>query len=61
MEVTKTSSHASSQSSVNRLTNGLLLTLVVGRQLKAIRALIAQAVLAEVDAVVDGRVDALCT
>ena len=41
-------------------TNGLLVTLAIGRQLKAIRALIAEAILAEVDAVVDVRVDASC-
>ena len=37
-----------------------LLALVVVRQPEAKRALIAEAVLVEVDAVVDSRVDALC-
>ena len=43
------------------LTDTNFLALVVGRQAEAKRALIADAVLAEVDAVVDVGVDAFCT
>ena len=44
-----------------RLTDANFLALVVGSQFKAIRTLIAQAVLAKMDTVVDVGVDALCT
>ena len=43
------------------LTNTNFLALVVGRQVKAKCTLITEAVLVEVDAVVDVGVDALCS